>query len=547
MSAFAVLFNRSGSIRGVDAIHNIMERLRHRGPDGSNVFSSGDIAMGHWHFWTTPEDVGERQPLVLGGFPYRIVMDGRIDNREELFANLGIAPADGSRLSDASLVLRAFIHWGEECFRHFVGEFAAVIHDQKTNQLFCARDQLGERTLFYLINEEQVVVASEPWAVAGILKRTPEIDPKALAHYFVVKVPINGQTLFNDIYELLPAHILKVNENTHGLHRYWQPDPKKTRYNTDEEYATEFRSLLEQSIRCRMRSNIPAGILMSGGLDSTSVACLAARMTVPQQLTTISYVFDELPECDERQYINAVQERWNTRSIQITCDDAWPYKDWKNWPHNPNRPEPSPNRLLAERAYHRAHEEGLNVLLTGGLGDHLYDGAENALGDLLKERQFLKFIEEMVYHLLNFRRRHPVLFKRSLRRLLGCILDAIPGGRNVRRGGEPPYSWLTPFAKSLIEPVDTWLHPAFVSRGNILGLTAPRSYTSEAFYAVRHHLELRHPYRDRRLIEFVLSLPSYQLYSHGAYKYILRSALRGILPESIRSRIRATSVITFFF
>ena len=525
-----------------------MERLSHRGPDGSDIFSTGNVTMGHWHFWTTPEEVGERQPLGLKGLPFKIVFDGRIDNREELFTELNISPAEGKSLSDALLVLRAFAFWGEDCFKQFVGEFALVIFDEQKNELICARDHLGDRTLFYADYGSQFVIASEPWAVVGVSLAKPELNEIAIAYYFAVKEMEDGQTFFNNVYELLPAHHMIITLSGQRVIRYWQPDPhKKIRYKTDEEYAEQFRNLLEESIRCRMRSITPVGILMSGGLDSTSVASLTARMINPQQLTTISYVFDELPDCDERQYINAVKEKWNIRSIQIPGDDAWPYKNWKNWRRNPNHPEGNPYRLVKERAYQRANNEGLRVLLTGGFGDHLYDGAEEWMADLIEDGRLFQALQGLADNIRYFGLRR-TLAGQSLRRTARHLLDKIPGGNRLHGKQQTAPPWLMPFSTdSTNNKPSTWIDPAFAQKTNVLGLRVANSSAGETFNTSRYSLELRHPYRDRRLIEFVLSIPAYQFYFQGVYKYILRNAMKGILPEIIRARRQPTSLLSFYF
>ena len=206
---------------------------------------------------------------------------------------------------------------------------------------------LGDRTLFYAFHRSSLLVASEPWAVVGAGKIPGEFNESAIAHFFALRATEDGQTLFKEVYELLPAHVMIVNATGSKTRRYWQPDPNKRFLGkSDGEYAEQFRTLLEDSIRSRLRSVTPVGVLMSGGLDSTSIACLAARILAPQPVTTISYVFDELSDCDERQYIGAVVKQWGIHSIQIPCDDAWPLKDWKNWPHNSNKPEGNPYGLL---------------------------------------------------------------------------------------------------------------------------------------------------------------------------------------------------------
>ena len=108
-----------------------MSRLRHRGPDGSDVFLGDRIVLGHEHFWTTPEEVNERQPLQFQGLPFRIVLDGRLDNRPDLLAQLGMTSSEEARLSDAALMLHAYARWGVECLEHFIGEFAFALFDER--------------------------------------------------------------------------------------------------------------------------------------------------------------------------------------------------------------------------------------------------------------------------------------------------------------------------------------------------------------------------------------------------------------------------------
>ena len=545
MSAIAVIYERTDTPVDPGLLERVMDRLRHRGPDGSDVIQTGYAALGHWHFWTTPEEVGERQPLELKGLPFKIVLDGRLDNRPELFSKLGIELTEGNHLSDAALILRAYDRWGEDCFAHFVGEFAFAILDQRRRQLVCARDPLGDRALFYSFHGTRLVIASEPWAAAASNGSSTEINEYALAHFFALKASGDGQTLFKDVYELLPAHAMIVTAQGVRKWRYWQPDPTiHLRGRSDAEYAVQFRELLDESVRCRLRSTTPVGVLMSGGLDSSSIACLAARMLSPTPVTTISYVFDELKDCDERKYIETMIARWGVRSLQIPCDDAWPFRDWADWPRNPNLPESNPYRLLKERAYQRAHTEGLRVLMPGAFGDELYDGEEDWLADLIAERRLREAGRELMRH-LRYAGLRPTLKSSYVRRVGSRWFHAILGrGRLQRRQTAP--AWLTSFSREQLEGDLAYLDPAFEHKRNILSLEAARSSSAEIFHASRHSLELRHPYRDRRLVEFVLSLPAHQLYNRGYFKYILRNAMWGTLPDAILSRQGPTPLLPLF-
>jgi len=523
-----------------------MTRLEHRGPDGRDVFHCDRIILGHWHFWTTPEETGERQPLALDGLPFHIVFDGRLDNRADLLTSLGMKTAEETSISDAALVLRAYARWGTDCLPHFIGEFAFAIFDPQRMELFCARDALGDRTLFYAHQGTRFVMASEPWAIVGAGLPLPEINETAVAHYFALKATQDGQTFFKGVYELLPAHGMLVNENGVRQWRYWKPDPSQRAHGrSDAQLAEEFRALLEQSIRCRLRSATPVGVLLSGGLDSGTIACLAAQMPAPQPLTAISYVFDELKNCDEREYIEKIISRYRIRWLQLPCDDAWPWKDWDHWPPSPNLPEMNLYRLLKERAYHRAHQEGLRVLMPGAFGDELYSGEEDWLADLVQDKRWAEAGRELKRHIqyAGWRR---TLKSSYLRRAGRRLLDQFPMLRRLRRK-RLPSPWLTPYAASLLRDDSHWLDPALDLRNDILGIGASMDSAYENFNASRHALELRHPYRDRRLIEFVLTLPAYQLYNRGFYKYILRAAVKDVLPYQILSRPGSTPLLPLFF
>ncbi len=558
MSAFAVIYERSRTPVDPGVLERVMARLSHRGPDGRDVMIAGAIAhgqaahgqavrgqlaLGHWHFWTTPEEVGENQPLRLEGLPFTVVLDGRLDNRSEIYEQLSIDR--GRSLSDAALVLHAYARWSEKCVDHFTGEYAFVIFDEHSRKLFCARDALGERTLFYSWQGNRLVIASEPWAVAAGRDAAPDRNEDILPLYFALRSVEDGQTFFKDICELLPAHALVVTESGARIWRYWQPElVSKHRGRTDEEYAAEFRALLEESVRCRMRSTAPAGVIMSGGLDSGSVVCLAARMIAPQPLTTLSYVFDELADCDERVYIAAVKERWGIQSIQIPADHLWPFKNLHTWPASPNGPHANPYRLILDQVYQRAQQEGIRVWLTGGTGDQLYNAGVNFLTDLLREGRLLDASREVMARLRDHGLRG-TLDAGFLQRTGRHMLDAIPGGGRVHRRRAAP-GWLTLLAGQALCEKEKMPFSLMHEHTGLLGAGVAASYLKESVFASGHNVEMRHPYRDRRLIEYVLKLPAYQLYQHGLYKHILRTAMRGLLPEIIRARRRPTSARPLF-
>jgi asparagine synthase (glutamine-hydrolysing) len=546
LSAFAVIYERSNTPAPIGVLERMMGRLSHRGPDGRRVISVGQAALGHWHFWTTPEEIDEEQPLELTGLPFMVVLDGRLDNRVDLIAQLGLLPRDGLSLSDAVLVLRSFDLWGEACFEHFIGSFAVVVYDVRNHTLYCARDPMGDRTLFFTLSLSRLMIASEPWAVAGGLDIPPALDETGASFYLALEASPEGHTLFQNVKELLPGRVLAVEGSSQRQRTFWQPDTdKRIRYRTDQEYAEHFRSLLEESVRCRMRSPRPVGIMMSGGLDSTSVTCLAAQMTLPQPLTTLSYVFDELPECDERKYINTMQEKWGLRSIHLPSDQLWPLKEVSGGHFNPNQPEFLLYRSIRVNLYSRANQEGLRVLLNGDFGDHLYSGENDWLADLIADRKLQEAKVNLSLY-LRYAGLKGTWRERFLQRAIWRVLQKITGGEIFSDTKRMP-AWLSQAAKARLVKEDRKEAGKYPRLESLFGLWTSQGNSRELVNSSRFNIELRSPYRDRRLAEFVLALPAYELVRRGIFKYILRQAMRGLLPEAIRTRQVPTSLGPLFF
>jgi asparagine synthase (glutamine-hydrolysing) len=520
----------------------MLDPLDHRGPDGRDLVVDGSIAVGHQHHWTTPEEVGERQPVVSADGRFTVGFDGRLDNREELAAAIGIDAVALGGVSDATLVVRAFERWDEECFLRLLGPFAVVVADRVASTLVCARDSLGDRTLFYGGDHGLIVVASEEQAVLAHPRLGADLDEASLAALCAVRARPVGSSFFRHVRELPQGHRLRIDPSGATVHGYWTWQPREVRYRRDVEYAERFRELLTTAVRCRMRAPKPPGVLMSGGLDSTSVACLAAHdLGSDRRLRTVSWVFDELESCDERRYMDAITTRWNTVPLRVLGDDGWPLHLAETWPHNPNRPIDNAYRILKDRAFTAAREHGLGVLLTGGWGDHLYHGSAGWLVEQLGSGRWWTAARELAWHAVIGRPNT----EPGLRRFAAQLLRRQLTGTTTA----PP--WLTPYAADLLElqrclprGLEGWRRPDQAAM--VCGPMAADSAAAETFHAARHRIELRHPYRDRRLVEFMLAVPADQLYRRGRLKYVLRMAMEGLLPDVVRLRRRPTSLFALY-
>ncbi len=591
MSAFALLFHRDAAPAARGALEPLLARLRHRGPNGCDAVAAGTFALGHLHFWTTPEEMGERQPLADPTAGLHLVFDGRLDNRDELAAALELR-AEARRLSDAALVLAAYRRWGDACLERLLGPCAVAIADLRRRRVLLGRDALGDRTLFYVLRPELLAVASEESALLALPGIEPRFDERSLARFFAVEPPLPGDTFYAAVRELPPAHGLAVEPERVRTWRHWQPPAEpRLRLRRDEEYAERFRELLAVSVRSRLRTASPVAVLMSGGLDSTAVGAVAARELGARpvgrgtedapsmdwspagklsrfdwsparklsrlaaespgrngagRVRAVSWVFDELAVCDERRFIEPVVERWGMRPVRVAGDDAWPLAGLASeaapWPRNPNTPMEGLYRRLGQRAYAAAREAGATVVLTGEYGDELWAGGDHWLADLLRERRWAAAGGGLAAHLWEHGvRRRPA--RHRARSVVGRAL-----GRRAGTAPPTPPSWLTPEAAALTAAGEDPVPSAATARRpwqhrSLLDAVGARATTTELYHAAAAGVELRRPYRDRRLVELALDLPAHQLYRPGWTKWVLRQAMRGLLPEPVRRRRQKTSLL----
>ncbi len=553
MSAIAAVFNRDGCPTERTTIRRVLRTMESRGPDGVDTYLRKNVGLGHCHFWTTPEEVGERQPLVARSDGLAVVLDGRLDNRTGLLRALGVGPEEQAAVTDAALILRAFAEWREECFHRLIGPFAAVLVDTKRDRVVLVRDPLGSRPLYYHLTERLLVAASEEQAVLAHPLVHDWVDDVTLARFFAVRDEPDERTFFVEVAELPPAHLMVVSPEGEKRERYWQLDLSKVlRYGSDRHYAEHFHEVLERAVKDRMRSpNLPA-VMLSGGLDSTSVAALAARRLGARgkQLTSISYGFDELPECDETEWIASSAAELGLDARLVRGDPHWPLSDVESLSLNPNAPHEIPYRSLIDSLLSACAASGSRVLLTGTFSDELYTGLEGWLADLLSEARFAKAVGEVLRHIWSVKDGSGSMLRAGTRCAIGRSL-----GRSCRSQTNHHQSpvWMTNYGRArLMERVPTPTafdesaarRPEQIHR--VLGARSFRGAVFSLYHANRHGVETRHPYRDRRLIELMLALPAHQLYGCVGAKAIVRSAMRGIVPEAVRTRRKPTSLVPLY-
>lgn len=549
------IFHRDGRPVETSSLEAMLTACPERAVDGHDTWSQGAIALAHQHFWVTPEEQGELQPLVTDGGGLVITCDARLDNREELAKRLEIDPSELRAMSDADLLLRAYRRWGEDCPTYLQGDFAFAVWDAGKNRLFLACDPLGMRSLGYYLDAQRCVAGSEIRAVLAHPDVPRRMNEARVAEYLVIAWDNAPETIYEQIFYLPAAHCLSVGPDEARLWRYWQLDPhERLRYRRDEEYSEHYLALLVDCVRDRMRTSGKIGITMSGGLDSTSMAAVANRL-LPQaapaqeRLLSFSYTFDELQSCDEREYIRPVVDDLGLEAHYLPCDGCWTLRDLPSWPVEPDFILSDPFALLPEQVMQAAGQAGVRVLLSGYFGDALFTGGYFWALDALREGRLGQLAAEL-YHRPSWMLIREDFFQYGLRELIPYRLKQAfrrvrpRAAEAVNPGMEPGWAARVRLDERIRGYDERSIYPAPGQYARLRSLLQPSWWqglgAARRFYH-RRGVELEQPYRDRRLIEFVMSLPADQLGRPIRDRWVHSNAMVGLLPEKVRERTRRTN------
>ena len=564
--------------------------LAHRGRDGSGIWSGASVAFGHRLLHTTPESVRETQPLTSSHSSSTIVADARLDNRDELIAALGLAPAPS--LSDAKIVLAAYERWGRNFANRLIGDFAIAIWDERTRTLLCARDPLGVKPFYYFLDDRQFAFASEIKALHAAPGVDASVDPEQVALFVGWFHEDRSRTIFRRTLRLPAAHTMAVAPGRFSLERYWSPgSAPDVRFGSDTDYIEGFREIFTLAVSARMRCAGQLGATLSGGLDSSSIVCVSRhlRRQVGAPLHTFSLVFPDLPEpelrlIDERRYVDSVIALGGIQPHFVHGDRLSPMRDARRILWHLDEPYSAPNLYLHWGMFEAASETGVRVLLDGFDGDTAvshgfgrltslaragaWDTLESEVTEfsahhrkpaVLAIRQFVApYLTELAratrfggwWRASNEITRRFGLSRRELAAdygLRALVPDSLRQFSRAPRGpGAPENAVLRPtLARALREhrrlvEREQSRRPAFTERDtHIDGLSRPLyQLTLETAdkAAAAFGIEPRYPFFDRRLIEFCVGLPEEQKFANGWPRAHLRRAMEGILPPEVQWR-----------
>lgn len=475
-----------------------------------------------------------------------LVADVRLDDRIALCDTLGVVPAERARTADSALLLRAYKRWGEGCAERLAGDYAFAVWDQRQGALFCCRSALGQRPLYWAYEGGVFAFGTAIGAVLAGPGIPEDLDEDLIAAMFVrpYQGPLPGRTLFRAVRSLRPGHALEVRAGSVRCYRYWRPEAVATqRLGAQDAYGEALLELITRAVEDRLRGG-PAASHLSGGLDSSAVTVLAARLSrgaggppVPA-LCWLPPPPRPMPASWAPSYsmMRSVSEQEGLRVSYVALSKAdalavyrrdMAYPEGSEWP-------------IAEAVYREAQEQGVRVLLTGVLGDEFascngfgYDAHLLVSGRWLRllGRTRTEGIDALRAAVGGVRRNIATVVLGSLKRRLWESSREVnlANPELLRRATLPPRPPLPWFGGVRHRQ----LH--FLLKDERYGST----FEVNTAAAALHGLECRHPLADRRVVEFVLGVPPDLFKCNGQSRCLMRAAMRSVLPEDVRTRHKA--------
>jgi asparagine synthase (glutamine-hydrolysing) len=514
MCGIAGVIQFYGAFNDRDGLSRMSDAIAHRGPDGKGewINDSGQVGLVHRRLSILDLSDQAAQPMFSADRRYTIIFNGEIYNYLELRADLEKKGVRFYTKSDTEVLLNCFIDDKENFLKKLDGMFAFAIWDDQDKKLFCARDRFGEKPFYFFRSQNQFIFASEIKAIHAFLKGL-EIDQSMLQSYLQGQNVINdANTFFKNIETLLPAHCFTLSGNEIVIRRYWDIDlNNKAGIATREDYIKEFARLFNESINYRLRSDVPIGSSLSGGLDSSAVVCSLSEFEL-KGMHTFSARFDG-PK-DEGKWIHEV-----VRRTQVNSHEVWPKAkgladelDMLIW-HQEYLPGSS--SVYAQWCVMKlAHQTGVKVLLDGQGADEYLAGYDElkyyAIWEHFRKYNWKHYFREKELFKLNYGH-HASL---GYAYLFDNLLDLFSIKRNVYSNGKD-------FNEVLKHYTTTKL-------GELLRYADRNS--------MAHSVEVRLPFLYHKLVEFVFSLPTELIYSEGKTKYIMREAVKPKIPELIYNR-----------
>jgi asparagine synthase (glutamine-hydrolysing) len=552
MCGFAAVLSLTEQKPDAALAARMAELLAHRGPDDCGTYVDHPLALGFRRLAIQDLAPSGHQPMVSSDGRYVIVFNGEIYNFVELRAELAALGHVFRSTGDTEVLLAAYMRWGEQCLPRLNGMWAFLVYDRLERRLFGARDRFGVKPLYWYRDAHSVLLASEIKAIRDSGSVRLDVNWRTVArHLLDDQLDVSEQTFYRGVEQIPAGGALEIDSAGRVRQwRYWSLAELRTDAAAIHDPVESFRSLFDDAVRLRMRSDVPVGVQLSGGMDSTSIISSMARQlaTVPggaQGLHAFCYM---APQFDETAQIRATLQQTGARLVPLasTPHELWDVIEKHLW--HQDEPVHSFTSVVGYQLMHLARSHGVKVLLNGQGADEVLAGYSSYFTDYWAEmmragRLFAARRAIRAFALAQGGSRR-ALAAAALRRACSSSLRRIPGYAALAAVRARARVRANPWVSQEVK--QHWIKaavPAYSSLNSSLRYSVevdslPLYLRVEDRNSMAHGVEVRLPFLDYRLVTLAFSLGARWKLDGARTKLLLREAMRGRIPEIVRAQVR---------
>jgi asparagine synthase (glutamine-hydrolysing) len=547
MCGICGIYNFDGEKIRKDLVGRMTETLRHRGPDGEGKYDKGHVGLGHRRLSILDLSDAGSQPMCNEDGKIWITYNGEVYNYPELREELAGLGHTFKSKTDTETIIHAYEEFGPDCLKRLNGMFAFAIYDEDKDLLFCARDRYGVKPFYYRTNGKSFVFASEIKALLADSSFPRRQNDRMIYDYLMFnRYDHSRETFFEGVFRLPPSRYALIRRGGTEEKTWWETTVRDAGRISPKVAADAFRGLFTDSVRMRLRSDVPVGSCLSGGLDSSSIVCTVDGLIGQKEaFRTYSAVYDRQWERDESRYIEKVIERTGFQSSYTSPDGKGLLQDLSEFIYHQEEPLGHTSFFAQWSVMKLAQSHGAKVLLDGQGGDELLAGYRYMFGyyfrELLGKGRFLALAKEIAGY-MRYQRDYFgfllfifLLAPSWLQRAIAYRVNVGAGitgrrwiARDFHRRHERGSMVLDDFVNS--KTLNAALKGHFDHKLEHLLRCEDRS-------AMAFSIETRLPFLDYRLVDFLFTIPSQMKIRGGKTKVILREAMKELLPEEISNRM----------
>jgi asparagine synthase (glutamine-hydrolysing) len=533
---------RSGRPVGEQELRRMGELMAHRGPDDRGILQEGNLGLAHQRLSIIDTSTRSRQPMTNVEEDAVIVFNGEIYNYVELRQELEAEGFKFKTASDTEVIIQLYRRRGIDCLEHMNGMFAFALWDRREHTLFLARDRLGIKPLYYHLDADGLIFASEVKSILSVEGVPARVNMPMLDAFMSVGYTPTEQTLFAGINKLQPGHLLVVNDRSVTTRRYWTFDVDRGEDRGEEHYLEEAEAIIKDAVRLRLRSDVPLGVFLSGGIDSSAVVAMMHHMGIAE-IKTFSVAWDYGDAYDETRYARQVSQKFGTDHHEhfITPIEFMETIDDYIWFMDEPVTQAAAISLYQIAKVARQH---VTVILSGEGADEVFGGYPiyiymealeryRMLPEALRERVLNPLLVRGPAFVPKYARLSSLpIEKRYLgvsfkdmgikHELYGDAAAAAAAENDVYKVVLPYHKSVTSTdiqAKMQLLDINTWLVDSLLIKADRMSMAAS--------------LELRVPFLDHRLVEFSGKLPKIYRYKMLRTKYLLKKLMSRYLGKEI--------------